>query len=105
MTRLIICPFRRGEVLTWTAYHAETRLWSWICRLSAGAAIRVVLAALDRQLDQAINQLGIAQTAGLPQLGIHARAGESRHGVELVEQHGAITVSHEEVDARQAGGI
>jgi len=46
------------------------------------APVRVLL---DRELDQAINQLGVGQPGGLPQLWIHADYREAGYGIDLVD--------------------
>lgn len=42
---------------------------------------------LQRQLNQTCDQIGVTQTAGLPQLRIHTDVGEARQCVELVDHH------------------
>ena len=42
---------------------------------------------LQRQLNQTRDQVGVTQTAGLPQLRIHTDVGEARQGVDLVDHH------------------
>ena len=44
--------------------------------------------ALHGKLDQSIHQLVVGQTAGIPQLGIHADGGEAGHGVDLAADRG-----------------
>lgn len=45
---------------------------------------------LDRELDQAINQVGVGQPGGLPKLCIHADCREAGHGIDLVEENFAV---------------
>src|SRR5947209_5228457 len=55
--------------------------------------------ALEGELDEPVEQLGVRHPAGLKQRGEHAGGGEARHRVELVEQH--MLALDEEVDAGQ----
>src|SRR5215210_1313695 len=53
---------------------------------------------LQRQLDQAVEQLRVRNPRGLEELGVDARRGEAGDRVQLVDEH--LAVAHEEVDAR-----
>ncbi len=63
------------------------------------------LPALDPQPAEAVHELGIGNPGGLHQLGVHARGGETGHGVQLVHEHGFAV--HEEIDAGEtlAAGV
>src|SRR5450759_2376374 len=41
----------------------------------------------QRQLDQLVDQIGIAQPGGRPHPGVHRKRGEAGHGVDLVDDH------------------
>ena len=64
---------------------------------AVGALVGV---ALDRQRAEPLDELGVGQPAGLPELRVDARRREAGHRVELVEQH-ALALD-EEVRAREA---
>ena len=56
-------------------------------------------AALEREVDRALEQLGVRDSRRLEQLRVDARRGEAGHRVQLVDQHLAV-VADEAVDAR-----
>src|SRR5262249_11676858 len=61
--------------------------------------------ALQRQLDQPVQQLRIGDAACLPQLGIHADLGEARHGIDLVDVERAGIAVEEAIHPRQAAEV
>jgi hypothetical protein len=73
------------------------------------------LVAFGGQGDEAIDQLFVGHAGGLPELGVHADAGESGHGVDFVEvDTGGFGLFiflcfdgrlHEEVDAGEAAAV
>src|ERR1035437_8060606 len=65
-------------------------------RLHARAQQLLLRVPFDRQRDQAIEQLRIRQTAGLPQLGVHADRGESRNRIHLVQKEQAAVGGKQE---------
>ncbi len=60
---------------------------------------RAALVALERQLDQPVEQLRVADAGGLEEARVHARRREARDRVQLVDDHLAV-LADEEVDAR-----
>src|SRR5918995_1443600 len=58
--------------------------------------------ALDGQVDQAGDQVGVGQARGGPEHGEHALGGEAGDGVDLVEQDPAGRLLVEEVDPGEA---
>src|SRR5208282_1498888 len=80
-------------------------------RLLRTASSAIARAALFRmplqpQFEEARNQIGIANTCGLPQLWIHADLGESRERIHLVEENATLAVRlHQKIDAGEAGEI
>ena len=61
--------------------------------------------ALQAKLDQAVEQFGIGNAAGLPELGIHADLREAGHRVDLVEIDRARILVEEEVHSRQPAQV
>src|SRR5437867_13204784 len=59
--------------------------------------------ALERELDQTLEQLAVAEPGGLPHARVPARGGEPGDRVDLVHQN-AVAVQ-EEVHARHAGAV
>ena len=57
---------------------------------------------LQRQRDQAVDQLRIADALVVEQLGVHADRGKARNGVQFIKYDLAAVVRDEEIDARQA---
>src|SRR5262249_53107017 len=58
--------------------------------------------ALERELDQPVEQRGVGQAARLPQPREHRRLGEARQAVDLVDEEGAARALHQEVDAAES---
>ena len=71
--------------------------------------------AFDGQGDEAVDEFFIRDAAGLPELGVHADAGEAGHGIDFIEVDAAglrFPVflcfrgwGHEEVDAGESGAV
>lgn len=62
--------------------------------------------ALDAELNQTVDQIGVVQSRCAPQLGIHADGSESRHGVDFVQINFSVLPRlHQEVDAGEAGAV
>src|SRR5205807_1757664 len=59
------------------------------------------LVPLQRELDQAVEELRIRDPGRLEQLRVDARRGEARDRVQLVDEHLAV-LAHEAVRARHA---
>ena len=57
---------------------------------------------LQGQRDQPIEQVGIAHTARLPQLAVHADRREARERVHFVQQQLTVAAAEQKVDPRQA---
>ena len=68
-----------------TGYKLQATSCNSQCTLSAVARCLLDGVALQRQLDQPVDERGIGQAGGLPHLGKHADGGESGDGVDLVE--------------------
>ena len=71
------------------------------------AVVRSQIAGLigvsfKRKLDEAVDQVRVADSTGLPELWIHADGGESRHGIDLVDQQTIGATLKKEVDPGQA---
>src|ERR687886_1020287 len=66
---------------------------------------RAVGEALEAQLGDAADQLGVRHPAGFPEFGEHADAGEPGHGVDLVQVHPPGAPLEEKVDPRQTAGF
>jgi len=60
------------------------------------------LVAFEGEVDQAIDELGIAQACLLPQLRVHRDRGEAGHRVDLVAEEATPVFFEEEVDPGQA---
>src|SRR6266545_2662513 len=56
-----------------------------------------VAVSLDRNLDEAVDQLGEGDSREVPQAGVHGDAGEARQGVDLVDVETVLPLD-EEVD-------
>ncbi|MOA35500.1 hypothetical protein D3C78_1569530 [compost metagenome] len=56
--------------------------------------------AFHRQLNQASDQLAVADTAGGPQFGIHADIGKAWQRVDFVDHH-VVVRRQKYIDARQ----
>src|SRR5580700_2983039 len=65
-------------------------------------------------MDEFVDELFVGEAGGLPELGVHADAGETGHGIDFVEVDargfalpffGLGGWLHEEVDAGQAGAV
>ena len=67
-------------------------------RQSSAAAV----VALEGEAHQLVDELGVGEAAGLPQLRVHRDRGEAGDGVDLVDQHAAPVGLVEEVDAGHA---
>src|SRR5688500_13489665 len=61
--------------------------------------------ALERQLDETVDQRRVAHPAGLPQLRIHADGGEAGQRVHFVQVEAAVVAAEQEVDAGEAGPV
>src|SRR5665213_2101178 len=65
--------------------------------------------AFQSEIDEAVDQAGIGQTAGGPQLGVHADGRESRQRIDFVEVDfrgfAVLSGRHQEVDAGQTGAV
>ncbi|RMM61834.1 hypothetical protein ALQ74_05476 [Pseudomonas savastanoi pv. glycinea] len=59
-----------------------------------------LISALKGQHDQAMDQFGIGQTTGLPELGVHADGSEARQRVDLIDDD-VTRVGNEEIDPRK----
>src|SRR5205823_11872590 len=60
---------------------------------------RAPLVALQRELDQPVEQLRVRNPGGLEELGVDARRREARDRIQLVDEHVPV-VPNEEVHAR-----
>src|SRR5437016_4011585 len=65
----------------------------------------LALMSLEGELDQAVDQIGVAEAGGRPHLRVGARRGEPRDRVDLVHQHAVAPTLDEEVDAGHARAI
>ncbi len=62
--------------------------------------------ALDGELDEGGDEVGVGEPCGLPELGVHGDGGEAWEGIDLIEVDAATSVwLHEEVDAGEAGEV
>src|SRR5271167_2908106 len=72
-------------------------------RLVAVGGSGFVGVALQGELDEPRDQVPVTHSGCLPQLGVHADAGEAGQRVHLVDVYAALAVwLHEEIDAGQA---
>src|SRR5438132_2138929 len=67
-----------------------------------GLRALLVVEALDSEVDKPLDQFRIRQSRGLPQLWVHADAGEAGDRVQLVHQEAAAGALHEEIHARHS---
>src|SRR5580658_2458986 len=65
----------------------------------------LIFVAFDAELNQAVDQVGISQSRSRPQLGVHADGGETRHGIDLVQENLPRFRVHQKIYTRQAGTI
>ena len=57
---------------------------------------------LERERDQAVDEIAVLDARRLEELRIHAGRGEAGDRVQLVQHDLAVARAHEEVDAREA---
>src|SRR3990172_12184471 len=94
------------------AVFSSSKTSPWMARGRAAEGLRarvleataLLLVALQRQLDEAGDQVAVGEARVLPELGVHAHRREAGDGVQLVEEDAAVR-RQEEVDARQAGAV
>src|SRR5580704_11900463 len=60
---------------------------------------------LERQLDQAINQLRVWQARGFPQLWIHADGREAGNRIEFVDEYLPVATLEKEIAPRHPGPV
>src|SRR5882672_3581382 len=65
---------------------------------------RRVPVTLQGEIDEALHDVGIGEAGGLPHLGVTARRGEPRDGVDLVHEDRAGVVQ-EEIHPGHAGAV
>src|SRR4051794_36973219 len=58
--------------------------------------------ALDGELDQPVDELGVGDSGRLPELRVHRDRREARHRVGLVAEEPATALLEEEIDAGEA---
>src|SRR5919197_706951 len=71
--------------------------------MTTSTTARLFALALERELDQAVEQLAVAQPRGLPHARVPARGREPWNRVDLVDQDAVVL--EKEVHARHAGAV
>src|SRR5688500_5307187 len=66
-------------------------------------ARRARLAALDTELDDALDQTRVFQLRRFPQLRIHGDVRETGNGVDLVHEQAILPALEKKIDARESG--
>src|SRR5207302_4023799 len=100
MTKYALLVPRRLKV----SLTGKRNLVVWL-RTAAIAILLFFRMPLDREPNEAVNQIRVSESGGRPQLGIHADGRESGHSIDFIDVNLFALRVHEEVYARQAGAF
>src|ERR1700682_3461391 len=88
-----------------TNVYEKSKIFTRASVSHARAELLLLRVTLDRERDQAIDQLRVRQPARVPHLRVHADRREPGDGVHFVQIEHLAVAGEQKVDARHAGAV